>query len=145
MNKPITSKPTFAQQLILNKMSQGHVLSSMLDTKYCPFGMNAENGGNLRNPHVHHTISTKTILISTIKALLAKKLIVEKNRYICSSGTWGNHETETWCINYKLNLCAQCYENPIADNGLYCQKCADQIGKAYMDDWTQRTAHLAQS
>jgi hypothetical protein len=37
-----------------------------------------------------------------------------------------------------LTDCAHCYEAPIADNGLYCQPCADKIGKEYMDEWTQR-------
>jgi hypothetical protein len=102
MEMTTTTKISPAQQSIIDQMEQGHVLYSMLSTKYLPFDMNPEHGGTLRDPNVHHTISTRTILISTIKAMLAKGLIVEENRYICSSGTWDKHETETWCITYQL-------------------------------------------
>lgn len=138
----MTTKPTPAQKSILDLMQKGHVLSSGLETKYRPFDMPPEFGGYLHHPHTDRW--SKTILISTIKAMLAKGLIAEDNRYICSFGTEDGHETETWRINYKLNLCAHCYEAPIADNGLYCQSCADQIGKEYMDEWSQRVNSAGQ-
>lgn len=94
------NKPSPIQQHILDKMNQGHVLSSQLDTKYRAFDGPAENGGELRHPD-YDWRWRKTILISTIKAMLTKGLIVEDSRYICESGTWAGHETEAWCIHYK--------------------------------------------
>lgn len=96
------NKPTPAQQHIIDRMEQGYVLSSELDTKYRPFDMPPERGGSIHHPD-HDTRYTKTILISTIKAMLKKGLIVEDRRYICSQGTWDSHETETWRINYQLS------------------------------------------
>jgi hypothetical protein len=98
----MVGKPTPAQQAILDGMKQGHVLSRTIDTKYVPFNMNLEHSGDLRSPHVHHVFSTRTIRLSTIKSMEAKGLIAEESRYMSSSGTWGEHETETWCIHYKV-------------------------------------------
>lgn len=97
----MTTKTTPAQQHILDLMQKGHVLSSQLETKYRPFDMPSEFGGYLRHPHTDRC--SKTVLVSTIKAMLARGLIVESNRYIGSSGTDDGHETETWCIHYKIN------------------------------------------
>lgn len=100
MNKPST-KPTPAQKSILDLMQKGHVLSSELHTKYWPLGMALESGGHLRHPN-YDPRWQKTILVSTIKAMLAKGLIAEDSRYICSQGNWGGRETETWRIHYKV-------------------------------------------
>lgn len=131
-------KITTAQQQIIDAMQKGSVLSRTVSTKYVPFNMNPEHSGRLRNPRVHHVFSDKNILVSTIKAMETKGLIAEESRYVCSSGYIGEHETEMWCINYKLNLCAHCNEAPITDNGLYCQTCAEQIGNEYMDEWEKQ-------
>lgn len=95
------NKPTPAQKGILDAMQNGCVLTRTISTKYVPFNMNPEHSGTLRNPHVYHTVITKNILLSTIKAMEAKGLIAEERRYMSGSGTWGEHETETWCIIYK--------------------------------------------
>jgi hypothetical protein len=96
------SKPTPAQQQIIDQMQNGYVLSSTLSTKYVPFNMNPEHGGTLRHRDYFDTRRDKNILQSTIKVMLTKSFIAEESRYVCSSGTWEGHETETWNINYKL-------------------------------------------
>lgn len=98
------SNPTPAQKAILDAMQKGSVLTRTISTKYIGFIANPEHSGTLRNPHVHHIYASRTILVSTIKAMEAKGLIAEAHRYICSQGFDGKHEMETWCINYKLNL-----------------------------------------
>lgn len=98
----MTTKPTTAQKAILEAMQNGCVLTRTISTKYVPFNGNPEHSGTLRNPHVYHAVITKNILLSTIKAMEAKGLIAEERRYMSGSGTWEEHETETWCIIYKL-------------------------------------------
>lgn len=132
-------KITPAQKAILEAMQKGRVLSRTISTKYVPFEGNPEHSGTLYDPH--YTRYWKTILVSTIKAMEAKGLIVENNRYVCSTGSWGEHETEEWCIIYKLNLCIDCYEQLASAqfNGMFCEECAKKMG----DQWeAEQAKHL---
>lgn len=91
-------KITPAQQHILNQMRRGYILSSSLDTKYRFLNMPAEHGGRLLNP-VQCTM--KPVLLSTIKAMLNKGMIIEEKRF-STEGFCDGQETETWHITYKL-------------------------------------------
>lgn len=141
------NKPTPAQQHILNMMQQGYVLSSTLDTKYLPFNMKPEHSGTLRHPSLFDIRRDKTIIISTIKAMLAKGFIAEQSRYICSSGTWGGHETETWCIRYNHNMCIHCYEQPASPqfNSTFCADCANEMGEQWEAEWNEQVKEMVQS
>lgn len=126
------TKITPAQQAILEKMQKGYVLSSQFEAKYRPFDMPHEFGARIYHPN-YDLRYMKSALISTIKAMLNKELIVEDSRYICGSGTDGGHKYETWCIHYKLNLCISCYEQPasVQFNNMFCADCAKNMGDAW--------------
>jgi len=101
--------PSPSQQGILDRMKQGHILSSKLSTKYILPGEPAEGSGALRGPNYDARFWLK-VPMRTIKAMLENGCIIEKNRYICSSGWCGEQETETWRINYTIKTpwhCAQ--------------------------------------
>jgi hypothetical protein len=136
------NKPTPAQQHILNQMRRGYALISHIDTKYRPFNMPVEHGGYLLNTA---SCAMKPVLSSTIKAMLGKNLIAEIKRYVSSEGFCGKHQTETWRIHYKLNLCIDCYERPASPsfNGMFCADCAKKMGDAWEAEWNKHMQEVA--
>lgn len=129
------TKITPAQKHILDQMRRGYVLASSLSTKYIPFNMPAEHGGILLNAA---TCQMKPVLLSTIKAMLAKRLIIEEKRF-SSEGFADGQETETWHICYKLNLCIDCHEQPASPdfNDMFCADCAKKMGDAWEAGWNK--------
>jgi hypothetical protein len=93
-----TSKISPAQQRIIDMMEEGMELSSHLSLIA---GETQHRFADITNPDGRYT-ACKNVHIATIDAMLEKSLIVERKRWISSTGEWYGKPHESWRIVYQL-------------------------------------------